>query len=293
MTAPTRRIVNADDIGYTRAVTDTIFDCHERGIITSSTLMVNMPGAEYAAERASSHPKLGIGLHINLTEGRPTAPADQISDLLDASGNLLNNARQIKNLWRNSAIFPQVHTEIRAQFQRSLDLGVVPTHSDSHHGIQKLPVVGRAVADVLNEFEVRRARTPFSRHRLVPGTRSLAGYRQWSRLVGSRLPVITVLVWNHWMLRRRGIELPSWKATRDMGVPRDSDPKNQLIETIRAIPRNKTSEILLHPGSRGPDDDPSDWHIQTWSEDTPICTDPDVIAEIERAGIELISFRDL
>jgi len=95
------------------------------------------------------------------------------------------------------------------------------------------------------------------------------------------------------MLSRRGIRTPAWKATRDMGIPRSNDPKDQLLATIRAAPSGRTSEILLHPGSFGPDEDPSEWRRRTWAEDTPLCTDPEIRAEIEARGIELISFRDL
>ena len=212
MPAPTRLIVNADDIGYTEAVTDTILDCHENGIVTSATLMVNMPGAEYAAKRAIDHPELGIGLHLNLTEGHPIAAPGDVAGLLDEEGRLLDNGPQTRNLWRNDAAYASVRTEIHAQMQRLIDLGVEPTHCDSHHGIHKLPVVCRALASVLEEFRVPKLRTPLAWHRLARGERSPAAIAEWVRLVGRRLPVVGVLAWNHWRLARRGFRMPAWKA---------------------------------------------------------------------------------
>lgn len=293
MSGSTRLIVNADDIGYTEAVTDTILACHDRGIVTSATLMVNMPAARYAAQASTRHPELSIGLHLNLTEGRPVAETGEVAGLLDESGHFLDNARQTASLWRGRSLYPQVLREVRAQLRHLLDLGIAVSHADSHHGIHKLPVVARALADALEEHGILRARTPLSRHRLIPGTRSASAYRRWLRLVGRRLPVIAVLTWNHSMLERRGIRLPAWKATRDMGIPSGAGPKEQLIATIRAIPRGRTSEILLHPGSAGAGAPPSEWHAQTWAEDTPICLDPEVRGEIDRLGIQLVSFRDL
>jgi predicted glycoside hydrolase/deacetylase ChbG (UPF0249 family) len=286
-------IVNADDIGYTPAVTDTILDCHERGIVTSATLMVNMPGAEYAAGRIGDFPRLSVGLHLNLTEGVPIAGPDRVPQLVDGSGCFRDNADQSRHLWRNAAASSDVRTEIEAQVERARELGVALTHVDSHHGIHKLPVVYEALAEVMQRFEITRARTPSSRHRLVPGSHSIAAYKKWVRLVGARLPVIAVLMWGELHLKRAGIRMPAWKATREMGIPHGDDALSQLIATIRAAPRGKTSEILLHPGSANPGEEPSDWHVQTWAEDTPICLDPRAREEIDRAGIELISFHDL
>jgi chitin disaccharide deacetylase len=64
-TVPTRRlIVNADDFGLTEGVTHGIVDAHVAGIVTSTSLMVDWPAAEYAAELMRGHPALSVGLHF-------------------------------------------------------------------------------------------------------------------------------------------------------------------------------------------------------------------------------------
>ena len=40
-----RLIVNADDFGISKAVTLGILEAHERGVVTSTTMMCNMPDA--------------------------------------------------------------------------------------------------------------------------------------------------------------------------------------------------------------------------------------------------------
>jgi chitin disaccharide deacetylase len=57
-------VVNADDLGLTVGVNNGIFDAHERGILTSASLMASAPGAADAIRRASIRPTLGIGVHL-------------------------------------------------------------------------------------------------------------------------------------------------------------------------------------------------------------------------------------
>ncbi|HXS48148.1 MAG TPA: ChbG/HpnK family deacetylase [Solirubrobacterales bacterium] len=59
-------IVNADDLGLSEAVNAGIATAHERGIVTSASLMVRQGAAAAAAGYAATHPALAVGLHIDL-----------------------------------------------------------------------------------------------------------------------------------------------------------------------------------------------------------------------------------
>ena len=67
-------IVNADDLGRTPGINAGIFEAHDRGLVTSATLMVGYPAAVAAAREAAARPGLGVGLHVQLTGGVPTLP---------------------------------------------------------------------------------------------------------------------------------------------------------------------------------------------------------------------------
>lgn len=64
MAEPRFLIVNADDLGMSAAVNEGAFAAHERGIVTSASLMVDRPAAEGAAEPLAQHPDLAVGLHL-------------------------------------------------------------------------------------------------------------------------------------------------------------------------------------------------------------------------------------
>jgi predicted glycoside hydrolase/deacetylase ChbG (UPF0249 family) len=61
-------IVNADDFGQSAGINRGVIAAHERGIVTSASLMVRWPAAEAAADFGRAHPDLGVGLHVDLGE---------------------------------------------------------------------------------------------------------------------------------------------------------------------------------------------------------------------------------
>ena len=61
-------VVNADDLGLSAAVNAGIAAAHERGIVTSASLMVRQGAAAEAAAYAAAHPALAVGLHLDLGE---------------------------------------------------------------------------------------------------------------------------------------------------------------------------------------------------------------------------------
>ena len=67
----TRILFNADDFGYSEAVTLGIIKAHKDGVIVSTTMMPNMEAAEFAAKLSKDYPKLFVGQHTNIVIGKP------------------------------------------------------------------------------------------------------------------------------------------------------------------------------------------------------------------------------
>jgi predicted glycoside hydrolase/deacetylase ChbG (UPF0249 family) len=61
-------VVNADDLGLCPEVDAGIVRAHEEGIVTSASLMVDGASAADAVAAAAEHPRLGLGLHLDLGE---------------------------------------------------------------------------------------------------------------------------------------------------------------------------------------------------------------------------------
>lgn len=126
-------IVNADDFGFSPGVSNGIMKAHAEGIVTSTSIMINMPDAVRGIEAARQQtPDLGLGLHLNLTAGMPIAPAEDVSSLLAESGEFLSLPDFTAALTK---IDPNhAKHEIQAQVERFIEVvGVPPDHLDSHH----------------------------------------------------------------------------------------------------------------------------------------------------------------
>jgi hypothetical protein len=85
-------IINADDFGASEAITQGIIRAWKEGIVTSTSAQVNLPGASERIRAAhAAYPGLPIGLHLDITEGKPVLPADQVPSLVDESGNFYSS----------------------------------------------------------------------------------------------------------------------------------------------------------------------------------------------------------
>ncbi len=143
-TMPTRVIVNADDLGRTPGINDGIFAAHERGLVSSATMMVAYPAAREAAARLAGYPALGIGLHVALSGGPPVLPAAELPSLVDDQGRFANHPDLFDDLDRG-----EIAAEVEAQFAKFRELtGRLPTHLDGHHHAHRHPLVLEAVMAV-------------------------------------------------------------------------------------------------------------------------------------------------
>lgn len=77
-------------------------ECFQQEAITDATLLPNMKDTLEAIQIAKQY-DLPIGLHLNLTEGPPIAPTDQVASLLDNGYVHSKNRSSLKNiLWKIS-----------------------------------------------------------------------------------------------------------------------------------------------------------------------------------------------
>ena len=102
-------IVNADDFGMSNGVNRGIIETHERGIVTSASLLVNGAAAEAAARLAHEHPALSVGLHADLSGSRFGGAPDTLSAVAEELDRQFETFRRL--------------------------MGRLPTHIDSHHHV--------------------------------------------------------------------------------------------------------------------------------------------------------------
>jgi chitin disaccharide deacetylase len=114
-------IVNADDFGLTAGVNAGIIRAHERGLVTSASLMVRGAAAADAAAYARTRTQLGVGLHVDLCEWRCVNDEWQL-------------AYEVVSRQDERAVAAEVEKQIETFRQL---MGRIPTHLDSHQHIHQ------------------------------------------------------------------------------------------------------------------------------------------------------------
>jgi chitin disaccharide deacetylase len=140
-------IVNADDFGFSPLVSLGIIRAHKEGIVTSTTIAANMPAAGDAVGLLADLPALGMGVHLNCTQGPALSGLGR--QMLAGDNGLMNfsAAGIIKACLLRPRLIGAIHAEFEAQIQWALDNGIKPTHLDSHrHSHVFLPLFRRVVS---------------------------------------------------------------------------------------------------------------------------------------------------
>lgn len=153
-----RLIINADDFGLTGSVNRGIVACHQAGVVTSTTLMVNTAAAAEAAALAGENPSLGVGLHLNLASGEPALPPEAVPSLVDGNGRFPGLAGAVLRLTAGRVNIQELEAEIGAQIEKCTRLGVAPTHIDSHRHLHIHPRLMAAIGRVCPGKGITRIR---------------------------------------------------------------------------------------------------------------------------------------
>lgn len=151
-----RVIVHADDFGETAEITDGICMAIGAGIVTSTSVMTNMPGTVPALRRipALAH-QASFGLHLNLCEGEPLTRG---ATLMGGEGKFPRKRALIGRAVAGKLSLPDVEAEVTAQLAVLHEAGVRISHLDGHKHLHQLPIVCTAVANVLPRFGIERVR---------------------------------------------------------------------------------------------------------------------------------------
>jgi predicted glycoside hydrolase/deacetylase ChbG (UPF0249 family) len=157
-------IVNGDDFGATQGINRGIMEAHHRGILTSTSLIVNMSSSEEAARLSRDLPRLGVGLHVNFAN----SGGEPVVDLTDP-----DNCRD----------------ELHRQFYRFQELmDYLPTHLDSHHNAHRDPRLLPHFLGLARQYQL-----PLREH--CPVRYFSKFYGQWDGVIHLEQISVESLVW--------------------------------------------------------------------------------------------------
>lgn len=284
-----RLITNADDFGLTSSVTDAIIDSHLNGIMTSTTIMVNTEGTDYAIKKAKEIPTLGVGIHFNLTEGKPLSDPNKVPDLLNDKGLFKSNKEQRKNLLLGKHKLDQARNELKSQLEYLLDNGLTPSHFDSHHHITGVPLAFRASMEVAKQFNIHKARITGIDFWYQPG---YTNYPVKLKQTLLSLPKSFIHHRNKRVLRKNGFITPDYKVLPAKVYPFDKNHIRQFINTLSVLKEGIT-EISFHPGYLNSNPRDSEKTAQLRPRDLEVAKSDIIKNYIRENKIQLINYRSL
>ena len=222
-------MVNADDFGLSPGVNRGIIEAHEVGSVTSTSLVANAPGFGDAIARAHRAPRLGVGLHVNLTVGSPVAPRADVASLWDPRTEAFYPLTRLVRRALAGQIAPRhVAIECAAQLARLRSAGIAVTHIDSHRHAHVLPGIWRGVVAAARQAGVRAVRVPHE-----PGV--------------SIKQICLRAAWSVAASGDRGDDVRPVRQFRGLALMRASDYTRALLQLLDDLPAEAT-ELMVHPG---------------------------------------------
>lgn len=139
-------IICADDFALNDSVSKGIINLVNTKKISATSCMTNMPAwPQHSQLLKPLLSDIDIGLHFNLTEGKP------LSKTNNPSNN--NNFFSLNNLIIKAYLRQLKKTEIQAELNAQItaffsQMGCMPAFIDGHQHIQQLPIIREAIIEV-------------------------------------------------------------------------------------------------------------------------------------------------
>lgn len=276
-----RLVVNGDDFGLSESINDGIVRAHTQGILTSTSLVASGAAFEHAVALARKYPMLDLGVHLTLTEERAVSSAGSVPSLLIDDERLWPTPREfVERFLRGAIAISEVALELEAQVSRVLDRGLRVTHLDGHQHLHVLPGIRREVGALARRHGIRFLRRPREPVRRFMVT----DVQRFGRLAAMMALNLVCKFPQQWSATTTDHFVGFYFGGRLN--------KANLMTLIACLPTSGTCELMCHPGSAVPALRHLAGTYDRLAECDALC-DAEVRTELNRRGIELVSFTDL
>lgn len=240
-------IINADDFGMSYEVNEGIKRCIDVGILNSVSLMVNMPYFDDAVNYLRSKPEISVGLHFNITEGKPIDQPKKRSTLLREDNNFYHWVYLTFKLLINNCSIKEIKQALETQYEKLEKTGLTITHIDSHHHIHLYPSIYKLVLNFAHKKKIRSLRsrnfniwTTIKRLKTKPSIKEII--------------IFTLFFINNLLFRQTNKEILEIVGIYDMSWDKNLN-KEKFYKSISQLKEGIT-EIICHPAVLSKDGNP-------------------------------------
>lgn len=266
-------IITADDLGIDAERNRGILEAHQRGVVTSVSVLANGPALEDAVARLKAAPSLATGIHVNVTEGKPLAEGH--STIVGPDGSLLGKEalRSIveQGGWRSKIDPAELFREAVAQVKRLRALGLKIAHLDGHQHMHVYPVVRDQIARAAGSFCLPTARLPEESAADGEETGEGDGEAERARVAG----YAKYAAESRPVYERYGVRSPArFAGLRLTG----RFTKESFLGLLSRLPEGWT-EVITHPGYPSPGGSP--FSTADREAELRVLADPEVVAFVK------------
>ena len=240
-------IVNADDLGWTDGVNRGILEAFHHGIVTSTSLLANGAAFAEGVEAARSTPGLGVGVHLNLSDGPPVADRETVTSLLNDDGEFAGGPESLLlRRARRGLVLAEVENEWDAQIQKVRDAGIAPTHVDGHKHVHMLPGLFEIALKLAKRHDIGAIRVSLEasslRAALASGSKQNAGVVMKQGVQARGLKLLARHAREQ--AQRAGISTADYFC----GIAQTGELTREGVEQfVKSLP-DGTTELMCHPG---------------------------------------------
>lgn len=275
-------ILNADDFGMSKAFNKAVLEGYNNGFLTSASICANGEAFDAAVnEIIPECPNLGIGVHLNIIEGRSIQEFANVKSLTNPNIEFNNGYLKLIYLANNDWFLEQVEREFRAQIEKVLKFTKVD-HIDSHVHVHAIPNIFEVTCKLAKEYGVKQVRTQHERFYLIPNV---------MKHVNLNYPanIIKILLLNYFTAKNRETIKKYELKTNDyivgVGYTGMMDD-NTIYHGLSAIKEDAIVEALIHPCSFEQKDIKNNRQVEFM-----ITQNLDLKDKIERLGFEITNYR--
>ena len=230
-------ILNADDFGMSKAFNRAVLDGYHRGFLTSASLCANGKAFNAAVnEIIPECPNLGIGVHLNIIEGRSLTKAPMLTN---KKGKFNKGYGQLMLMSNDPKFLEQVEFEFRTQIETVMNYTKVD-HIDSHVHTHAIPNIFKIVARLAKEYNIR---TQHEEMYFVPSLKKHCNFKYPPN-------ILKILLLNYFTSKNLQVAKEYGLLTNDflIGVGYTGLMDNLTIEYgLKALEGDCVAEALIHP----------------------------------------------